>query len=279
VQGELIQRVLNPSSWGDWGRAETASKLYDEILFHGATFADLDRREGPFIVVSGTDIGNGGRLAFHQGVFDILCSDVGAVTLSRAATASSAVPVAFSPITLDNYGCRCKFTLPPFLSAFADPSTAPRPAARSIAHLQGLMSYEDSARKPYIHLLNGGLSDNLGMRGVLETIEDLEALHALGVATPLDSVRRIVVFVVNSRSEPKVDWYEKEEPPGVLPVLIKAAGVPIDHFSYEAVETLKDTIARWQTMRKLRQSTAFAANKDPEIGRLRSMPPRIAHEP
>src|SRR5512140_2979585 len=38
VQGELIRRVLSPAGWGDWGRSETVSKYYDEILFHGATF-------------------------------------------------------------------------------------------------------------------------------------------------------------------------------------------------------------------------------------------------
>jgi hypothetical protein len=48
---------------------------------------------------------------------------------------------------------------------YADPATAPRPAARVLAHLQDLQSYEDSVHRPYIHLLDGGLSDNLGMRG------------------------------------------------------------------------------------------------------------------
>jgi NTE family protein len=272
VQGELIRRVLSPASWGDWGRAETAAKLYDEILFHGATFDDLDKGDGPFVVVSATDIASGGRVGFNQGVFDVLCSNVNGVPVSRAATASSAVPVAFSPITLNNYGGTCNFSLPSFVKAFADAATAPRPAARSIAHLQDLMSYQDGARRPYVHLLDGGLSDNLGMRAILETLEDMEALTTLGEPTPLDHVRRIIVFIVNSRSSPRTDWYEKEHPPGTIPVLINAAGVPIDHYSYDTVESMKDTIARWQAMRKLRESAAFASNKDPEIAKLISSP-------
>src|SRR5208283_3815024 len=48
VQGELIARFFSPGNWGalwseGWGRSEMAAQLYDEILFHGATFADLDR--------------------------------------------------------------------------------------------------------------------------------------------------------------------------------------------------------------------------------------------
>ena len=44
--------VLNPVYWGplsspEWGRSELAADLYDEILFNGATFADLQRGPGP----------------------------------------------------------------------------------------------------------------------------------------------------------------------------------------------------------------------------------------
>src|SRR5436190_2251651 len=48
VQGEIIARILSPAYWGKlgstgWGRSELAAQLYDEILFNGATFGDLDR--------------------------------------------------------------------------------------------------------------------------------------------------------------------------------------------------------------------------------------------
>ena len=134
-----------------------------------------------------------------------------------------------------------------------------------LARLQDLHSYEDSVHRPYVHLFDRGLSDNLGMRGVLEVLDDLEALSYLGQSSPLDRVRRIIVFVVNSRSSPRTDWDEHEHPPGAIPLLIKATGVPIDHYSYDTVETLKDTVARWQAMRRVRKSAAFAANKDPAV--------------
>lgn len=59
---------------------------------------------------------------------------------------------------------------------------------------------------------------------------------------------------------------------GDIALLIKATGVPIDHYSYDTVETVKDTIARWQTMRKLRESASFAANKDPAVAQLLRTP-------
>ena len=50
-----------------------------------------------------------------------------------------------------------------------------------------------------------------------------------------------------------------------MEILLKAAGTPIDAFSYESVELLKDTAALWQVMRRIRNSAAYAANKDPEV--------------
>ena len=50
------------------------------------------------IVATATDISTGSRLGFTQSDFDLLCSDVDTVPLSRAAAASSAVPLVLSPV-------------------------------------------------------------------------------------------------------------------------------------------------------------------------------------
>ena len=272
VQGELVRRVLSPANWGAWSRSEVAAQLYDEILFHGATFADLDRGAGPYIGATATDISTGARITFHQGIFDAMCSNLNEVRLSRAAAASSAVPFALAPVTFNNYGGTCHYSLPRFLTVFSDPTSAPRPAARATAQLQDLQTLEDGVHRPYIHLVDGGLSDNLGMRGILEALEVFEALNSLGLPSPLDDVKRIIMFIVNSRSSPETNWDESEHSPSELGLLIKATGVPIDRYSYDTVETVRDIISRWQTMRQLRNSAAFAANKDPAIAHLLRTP-------
>lgn len=277
IQGELVAGVANPLHWPSlwsrsWGRSEMAAQLYDKVLFNGATFDDLSRGTGPFISVSATDITTGSRVSFTQGLFDVLCSNLGAVPLSRAAAASSAVPVALSPVTINNYGGTCNYSAADWLKPFFQSSDPPRPAARFIHELAEESDYKDSAKKPYIHLVDGGVSDNLGMRSVLDSLELLESLHALGLPSPLDKARRIVVFVVNSLSSPPTDWDKHERPPGTVNVLLQASGVPIDHYSYEATELLKDTAARWQAMRELRDSAAFFPDRDPAAQTLLRVP-------
>ena len=270
VQGEIIARAFSPAYWAKlgstaWGRSELAAQLYDEILFNGATFGDLDRGTGPLILASATDISTGSRFVFTQRVFDIICSDLDAVPLSRAAAASSAVPVVLSSVTINNYGGTCNRTTPAWVKLFTDSDNPPRPAARAIRSLKAEEAFGDSVHRPYLHLVDGGVSDNVGMRAVLDALEILEALHERGMPSPLDSAKRIIVFIVNSLSSPPTNWDASEDPPGTVDILLKSAGTPIDAFSYEAVELLKDTAAQWQAARLIRNSAAMAGNKDPAV--------------
>jgi NTE family protein len=277
VQGELTARTLNPLNWGElsstgWGRSELAAQLYDEILFNGATFADLYRANGPAIVVSATELATGSRIVFVPQNFDVMCADLHPIRLSRAAAASSAVPVVLSPITINNYGGSCGYQQPPWLRTFAELPEPPRPAARALNRLQELQALDNGVEDPYFHLVDGGVSDNLGLRSVLDVLETFEALHEAGQPTPLDHIRSIIIFVVNSLSIPSTKWNKSENSPGTVDVLIKSAGVPIDRYSDEMVEQLKDIDARWNTLRQIRRSLAFLNNKDPAMKEIINAP-------
>jgi NTE family protein len=271
VQGTLVRRILNPLNWpalwsSGWGRSELAAQLYDEILFHDATFADLERAGGPVVAVGATELTSGARVVFLPQNFDIMCSDLSSFRLSRAAAASSAVPVVLSPVTIDNYGGHCGYRRPAWLKAFADQSDPPRPAGRILKRLQELEQLDDASEDRYFHLVDGAVSDNLGLRGVLDFLEAFEALRLAGQPTPLDHVRRIIVFVVNSASSPSFDWNSRENSPGAASILVKTAGVPVDRYASESIELLKDIDARWTALRAIRDSAAFDKKKDPAVG-------------
>ena len=183
MQGTLLARGLNPFNWykfigGSAGRSELAAEYYDEILFEGATFGDLLDKQTPVAIATGTDISSGSRLAFFQNDFDLLCSDLNKVRLSRAAASSSAVPVVLSAVTFNNYGGTCGFRYPAWVADVANPETRARPSGRAVQRYREMQSFQDSKDRPYIHLVDGGVSDNIGVRGVLEAIEELSASAA-----------------------------------------------------------------------------------------------------
>ena len=278
VEGEIAARALSPLNWGrlsgtGWGRSELAAELYDEILFNGATFRDLERADGPMIIASATDIASGARFLFHQTLFDLICSDLDAVRLSRAAAASSAVPVVLSPVTVNNYSGTCGFALPGWLKPFVDSANPPRPAARTIGSIKDAEeAYGDSKHRPYLHLVDGGVADNVAMRGVLDSLDLVEALDEAGLPTRLINARRIIVFVVNSLSSPPTHWDASENPPGTVQLLLKATGVPIDHYSHDSVELLLETAARWQDRREIRESVTLKPAANPAVARLLRVP-------
>ena len=245
VQGALVQRALNPFNWwkyigGTAGRSELAAELYDEILFEGATYADLISKQGPVAVANGTDISTGSRLSFYQNDFDLLCSDLSKMRLSRAAATSSAVPVVLSAVTFNNYGGTCGYEYPPWVRDVAKTEGRVRPSARALQRYREMQEFQNSKDRPYIHLVDGGVADNIGMRSVLEALEALGASAAFRGEAGFGAIRRIVLVVVNSRSAPRTDWDRTEDPPGTVAQLAQSAGVPIDRFSFETIEIMKD---------------------------------------
>ena len=101
VQGALTSRSLNPLNWrkfigGSAGRSDFAAEYYDEILFEGATFGDLSQSPARSRSRPGPISRPGRDWRSSQNDFDLICSDLNEVRLSRAAATSSAVPVVLS---------------------------------------------------------------------------------------------------------------------------------------------------------------------------------------
>lgn len=256
VQGELLKRLLSPNRWRDlwsptYGRSELAADFYDEILFGGATYGDLLKRDTPAVVVSGTDLSTGARFQFSQDDFDYLCSDLSKVRLSRAAAASSAVPVVLSPVTFFNYAGKCQVRMPTWVSDVSKGGWSSRPAGRALLRYRDILNITDNRKRPYLHIVDGGISDNLGLRGILEAFEEFEASAAFRREMNIEQLRQVVIISVNSRSSPSTDWDMSRTPPGFLSQLLQSSSVPIDHFSSESMELLKDTAANWELRRQL----------------------------
>src|SRR4029077_9185831 len=112
VQTGLLLRVLEP--WNlirlaspGFSRSDVAAGYYDHLLFNGATFGDLTRRQDrPFLSINATDIASGARVEFTQDEFDLNVSDLSEFALARALAPSSAVPVFLTPVVLKNYSAR-----------------------------------------------------------------------------------------------------------------------------------------------------------------------------
>ena len=267
VQGELIGRTLNPLDWPKllspgYGRSELAAAYYDEILFDGATFGDLVARPTPVAMPSATDLVTGDRFPFEQDNFNLICSNLTSVRLSRAVAASSAVPVALSPVTFNNYGGHCGFEFPPWIQEATARRNQDLDIGRALQRYEELVELQDSAARPYLHLVDGGVSDNVAVRAIVEMLEAVDVSNRLDAIPLLRDVRRIAVIVVNAVTSPAVDWGRIESAPGIVDQLWQASSVPIDRYSYESINLLNDIVSRWALERRLAMAEARLAGKD-----------------
>jgi NTE family protein len=245
VQTALLLRTLAP--WNQvrlasprFSRSDLAAEYYDHLLFKGATFGGLTAHPGrPFLSVNATDLGSGARFEFTQDEFDLLRSDLSQFSVSRAVAASSAFPVYLTPVVLKNYSAEQPESEPEWIKTILE-----EPAASSRLKYVALQarSYVDGHRH-FIHLLDGGLSDNLGLRGALDRAIAREQSSPLPSA-PSKLPRRVAIIVVDAHRDLEYGWDSKEHSPGLGALLGSVGGAAISHYSFETTELFREVMAR-----------------------------------
>jgi NTE family protein len=247
IQGELIRQLFNPKNWfrlpsKTFGRSDLAAEHYDKHLFKDLTFGDLLDRTGPAIILNATDATAGAGFSFHQSQFDWLCSNIADYPVSRAVAASSAVPGALGSITVRNYAGTCEYKLPDWAQNALAHEPTHTPVYRQA---QRISKYMDAEQRPFVHLLDGGLSDNLGVRALIDQITQaggiVEGTRNIGAK----NLRKIVVLIVNAEtaSEKELDLMDHLPLVGQLSA---ASGVPINRYNYETIGHLIDSLNLWQ---------------------------------
>jgi NTE family protein len=231
-----------------YSRSDLAIDYYDEYIFGGATFADLEKGEGPTLRVNATDLSTGNAFRFSQGQFDFLCSDLSSFPVARAVGASAAVPMLFPPVMLRNYSGTCGFDPPAWLERALGKSR--QLSVRRWRNARVLESYLDSEVRPFIHLVDGGISDNLAIRDPLEMAADVtysEMSYEI-----FRDLRYVVSLVVNAQTESKIVWSLVDQNPSVGSLLASMTNAQIDVLSSETLELMLNL----QTLLKERTAQA-----------------------
>jgi len=253
IQSELVSLALSPASWprlaaAAYGRSDLAASFYDREVFGGATYADViarDRR--PFVILNATDMSTGRPFPFIQDRFDLICSDLAGVKLARAAAASSAFPGGLTALTFWNYAGGCGYRQPAWVAlAMQDPPAQLN--ARRTAEAEARLSLAaPGPARPYLHLTDGGVSDNLGLRGPLEAIVSVDSPWSVLRRINQGRVERLVVIAVNAATRPETKRDASADVPGLVDTVTAAATVPLDNYSFDTVELLDRIAAEYRS--------------------------------
>lgn len=231
--------AVNPITWfglvtGLTTRIEAEEALFNQRLYHDATLAALNQPGKPYIVLNTTDMAGGESFAMVPRRFDDVCSNYDTLPVATAVAASAAFPILLTPVSFQDYSTACKGKLRSGEWIKIDLSNPYTPYL-NLAEYKDARYSNDLRHGPnsfrqidYLNFLDGGLADNLGTQSLrlalIANYDDAKVLRAINEG----KIRRLVVIVVNARSDPPNKLYQQARQPGLVSQINAVTSVPID---------------------------------------------------
>ncbi|HLF29855.1 MAG TPA: patatin-like phospholipase family protein [Xanthomonadales bacterium] len=240
VEKHMTRSLLRPIHWfSRKDRTQRAIEYYQDILFHDATFADMIRPDRPMIVINASDLAHGFRFSFIQGYFDLLCSDLNSFPVANAVAASSAVPVLFNPVVIENYaGCE-GIQWPPHVEELAQQN------AEFALLYEGAKSYQDKENRKYIHYVDGGITDNMGLRAMTDVMAVSGGPSALLSKLDRKPPRHMVFISVNASTSRASDMDKTTKQPGMLAAMNAMTDVQLHRYNAATVQMVESQLKSW----------------------------------
>jgi NTE family protein len=252
-ESDFLRRDLESYIWGlyllpwhwawlaseDYGTNDAMADLYDRLMFHGASYADLMSRGTPLISINATDINYGSVFVFTQNQFDLICSDLQSYPVARAVAASNGFPVLFSPITLKNHAMRCGGRRPLWLEQAAK---RPDQLSRERLRASEVERYLDPERTKYVHLMDGGISDNLAMRGMSDYFMIYRENADLVRSAAASGLRHLLLISVDGEASPDRSWPLRRSVSGLSQIFSAVSGTQIDRYNFETLIVAREQL-------------------------------------
>lgn len=247
IQGAIIWRVFWP--WNTvalltpWmSRSDIAKGIYHGSVFEEATFGDLEAARGPKVFINATDLSSGERFVFNQNYFDAICSDLSQLPIAYAVAASSAVPALLSPVSFKSKAGDCGFEVPQIvLDGLEARATDPR----RYRVTSGFVQFTDPDKR-FLHLVDGGISDNLGLRAGLDQVSAAGGLPQTAAALHQKLPRHLIVIAVNAETDPPHKLDLSGAAPGFAAMMNAVSGAQIRRYNFETLIFARESLEHWQ---------------------------------
>ena len=244
IEGKLLKQVLNPLHWfGRKGRTQRAIEYYQKVIFHDATYADMLQPGRPMIVINASDLAYGVRFSFIQEYFDLLCSDLLTYPVANAVTASSAVPVIFNPVVIENYS-DCSGIDISWVHKMRDRAETMRDMELTSLAVD-LESYSDKSQRKYIHFVDGGITDNMGLRATYDVVTASGGPEVFLDKTNLATPDRMIVISIDASTEPVQDMDVSNKEPSIAHSIGAVTGVQLHRYNIATLELVETAFFEW----------------------------------
>ena len=223
------------------GTNDFMEQVYDRTMFHGATFADLQKLGRPVVAINATDLAYGSPFMFTQENFDLICSDLARFPVARAVAASNGFPGLFSPITLTNHVAQCGGRQPGWLREITDAQRL-NPLSRSGVQAALADHYLDPEKTRYVHLIDGGVADNLALRAGGAMTQAIQSTTSTLRSGGYTRIRRILVLSIDGQGTQDSSVARQRVVGGLFSLLGLVSGAQIDRYNFETITAMTEQL-------------------------------------
>lgn len=262
IQGGIQSLLLNPLALAsmvrsDTSRSDVAAAWLGNEVFDNKTVGEMRRSHGPMVIINASDINTGITFSFIQQQFDFLCSKIDDYPVSRAVMASSAVPGYFAPIAVRNYAGDCPQRRNSWVRKSLEAADI---YSRDYQVARALDRYMRPKAMPVVRLADGGITDNLGVRGSMMS----PVMHLGNVADmagafdqqQLDRVSKVLVIVANAQTYEDYGWSRDGRDPGLIGSLSASFDSAIGILNNETIGLARRGFMEWAERVNRRKSRA-----------------------
>jgi len=173
--------------------------------------------------------------------------------------ASSAVPGFFAPLALRNYNVDCPERQQSWVGRALAKSDI---YSRDYQVARALSRYFNPDQMPIVRLVDGGITDNLGVRGsMMSPIMHYGNVTDMAGAFDqqrLKKVTRVLVIIANAQSYQEYDWSRQGREPGLIESLQSSFDASINIMNTETIGLAKRGFMDWQDRINARRARAGA---------------------
>jgi len=109
-----------------------------------------------------------------------------------------------------------------------------------------LMTYLDSQRRPFIKLVDGGVSDAIALRGPLYALLRGDGLWSLQDKINRKVIKKLLVIVVNARAEPADTSESVLSSIGLAQSVNRVTVSVLQNYSSDTTERINDLFSQWK---------------------------------
>jgi len=245
LESKITNRLLSfGHMFSNNSRGDATVDIYREYIFGNNTFEHMRRQSAPLILINASDLSSGARISFVQEFFSLLCSDIDSFLIARAVAASAAVPLIFEPVVVQNFdSCDPRSSLsrlegPDINSDDSQIQLALRSIRRLAIEKQ---TYE------YLHLVDGGITDNLGLRSIYEMVELYGGITPFMRSMGRSSDTRSALIMVDASVEAGYGIGTVATEPGVEQAINAVTDIQLHRYNASTKSLMRDEFERWHT--------------------------------